>query len=234
MSTSTHPRFAARRGAVRGTTWWGKAWVRALEEWALGHQELTRGRALARSGGIGSVSVSPGEFVAAVASDGDMWPVRVTLPVLDRGQVDALTEVVAAESGRVAALLAGDLPHSLAEEFEEAGVELLPYGGEFGGACGCPDWLEPCPHALAIGYQLAWLIDADPFVLLHVRGVGREELLAGVHELASGPGPVPAADLDPAARDLAADLDVALDAAVRAARMLELLDDPHGSIDHLW
>ncbi len=231
MSTLTHPRLAARRGVVRAGTWWGKAWVRALEEWALGQQELKRGRALARSGGIGSISVSSGEFVAAVTADGDLWPVRVTLPVLDRGQVDAVAEVVAAESGRVAGLLAGDLPHRLAEELEEAGVELLPYGGEFGGACGCPDWLEPCPHALAVGYQLGWLIDADPFVLLHVRGVGREELLAGVHALALPPDPGSSpGEPDPRA----ADLDVALDAAVRAARMLELLDDPHGSIDHLW
>ena len=47
---------------------------------------------------------------------------------------------------------------------EEAGVELLPYGGELGSACSCDAWLDPCPHALAVLTQLAWLIQVDPFV----------------------------------------------------------------------
>ncbi len=42
------------------------------------------------------------------------------------GAGEALVETVAAEAGRIAALLAGDLPHALVEHAEEAGVELLP------------------------------------------------------------------------------------------------------------
>lgn len=228
MSTVTHPRIAVRRRAARATTWWGKAWVRAVEEWAFGERELGRARAIARSGGIGSIVISAGEFVAAVGVDGNLWPVRVTVPTLDPYDVEALVEVVAAEAGRVVSLLAGDLPHRLAEDAEEAGVELLPYGGEFGGSCGCPDWSEPCPHSLAVGYQLAWLIDADPFVLLHLRGVPREAMLAGVHARTQVPSPEEKPEeVDP-------DVEVALDAVARAARMLELLDEPGGTIDHLW
>ncbi len=120
--------------------------------------------------------------MAAVEDERGLWAVLGTVPVLDRRAADALVETVAAEAGRVAALLAGDLPHTLVEHAEEAGVELLPYGGELGSTCTCQAWTDPCPHALAVMYQLAWLVDADPFVLLHLRGLARDDLLARLHE----------------------------------------------------
>ena len=73
-------------------------------------------------------------------------------------------------------------------------------------------------------HQLAWLVEADPFVLLHLRGLPRDELLARLHEREQAPPDRPSDD---------ADLESALDAAVRAARLLELLDDPDGRVDHL-
>jgi uncharacterized Zn finger protein len=124
---------------------------------------------------------------------------------------EALVEAVAAEAGRVAALLAGELPHTLVEHAEEAGVELLPYGGELGSTCTCDAWTDPCPHALAVLYQLAWLLEDDPFVLLHLRGLARDDLLARLHERTVTEAAAP--DEDP-------DLDVAVDAALRAAALL--------------
>jgi uncharacterized Zn finger protein len=138
-----------------------------------------------------------------------------SVPELDSGAAGALVETVAAEAGRVAALLAGELPHTLVEHAEEAGVELLPYGGELGSSCTCDAWTDPCPHALAVMYQLAWLIDDDPFVLLHLRGLARDELLARLHERTESPS---ATAEDP-------DVDVAVDAALRAAAMLAELED---------
>ena len=83
----------------------------------------------------------------------------------------------------MAALLAGDLPHTLVEHAEQAGVELLPFGGELATRCTCEPWADPCHHALAVLQQLTWLIEADPFVLIALRGVGRDDLLARVHRL---------------------------------------------------
>ena len=104
------------------------------------------------------------------------------LPVLDQTDRAAFVEAVAAEAGRLPALLAGELPHLLVEHAEESGVELLPYGGELQASCTCAAWVDPCPHALATAYQVAWLADADPFVLLALRGLSREDLLARLHE----------------------------------------------------
>jgi uncharacterized Zn finger protein len=213
-SSVLHPRVPPRRVTARATTWWGKAWVRAIDEAAYADGDLVAARALARGGRVGQITTEPGRFVASVEDARGLWTVAGTIPVLDPRDVDALVETVAAESGRVAALLAGDLPHTLVEHAEEAGVELLPYGGELGSSCGCEHWTDPCVHALAVLQQLAWLVEGDPFVLLQLRGLPRDDLLARLHTR-SEPAAGPEED---------ADLDAALEAALYAARLLELAD----------
>lgn len=218
MNATTHPRLPPRRGGGAGT-WWSKAVLRAVEEAAFGEKDLRAGRTLARAGAVGSITVAEGSAVAAVTDGQDAWTVEVTVPVLDDTDAAAFTELVAAESGRIGALLTGHLPHSLVEAVEEAGVELLPYGGELGSACSCDAWLDPCPHALAVLTQLAWLIQADPFVLTHLRGLSRERVLRDLHALTQ-PAPGTAAVTDHGDDDTPDDLAVAEDAAVRASRLL--------------
>jgi uncharacterized Zn finger protein len=221
-SGTTHPRLAARRGGGGGT-WWSKAVLRAVEEAAFSAADLRAGRALARAGAVGSITVSEGRAVAAVTQGHDAWTVEVTVPVLDDSDAAAFTELVAVESGRVGALLAGELPHAFVEAVEEAGVELLPYGGELGSACTCEAWLDPCPHALAVLTQLAWLIQADPFVLTHLRGLSRDRVLRDLHRITT---PRPHEGEAPEELD---DLVVAEDAAARAARLLRQ-DEPFDSM----
>jgi uncharacterized Zn finger protein len=230
MSTSgdrpsrvTHPRLRPRRGAARATTWWGKAWVRACEEAAYGDSDLKVARALARAGAVGAITVTDGRFLAAVEDGEELWSTSTSLPVLDERDRAAFVEAVAAEAGRLPALLAGDLSHQLVEHAEEAGVELLPFGGELEASCTCRSWVDPCPHALAMAYQVAWLADADPFVLLALRGLPREELLARLHARSGQRD----------ASDDADDVALALDAAARARRILQLVEAEAADFDHL-
>ncbi|CAN5528594.1 hypothetical protein BH11ACT8_BH11ACT8_21330 [soil metagenome] len=224
----SHAPFPQRRGAARATTWWGKAWVRAVEEAAYAEGELRAGRALSRQAAVGGISVGRGRMVAAVSDGHGLWTVDCRLPVLDEPGTSALVEVVAAESGRIGALLAGELPHELVEHADEAGVELVPFGGEFEATCSCDAWLDPCAHALAVLYQVNWLLEVEPLALLHLRGLPRDTLLARLHAR------IPLAEqLGPEETDAAA-LDAAADAAARAARLMQLLDgDPDASVDHL-
>ena len=228
-STVVHSRLAPRTRTARASTWWGKAWVRAVEEAAYAEGDLRRARSLARGGHVGGITVTPGGFVASVEDDGALVTASGTVPVLDDAGRDALVETVAAEAGRVAALLSGDLPHTLVEHADQLGAELLPFGGELGCSCTCGFWADPCPHALAVLYQLTWLVEADPFVLLHLRGLPRDALLADLHQRSTTTPPTPAAPPEEAG-----DVDTAVDAALRAARILELIDDPTAGIDHLF
>lgn len=209
----------------RVSPWWGKAWRRAVEEAAYAEEDLRRGRSLARAGAVGAVTVSEGQLVASVTDAAALVTVGVRVPVLDESGTAAFVEVVAAESGRVADLLAGRLPHTLVEHAEESGVELLPYGGELECTCTCQAWLDPCAHALAVLVQAGRLVEADPLVLVHLRGLPRERLVARLHELEP---PSSGEDLE---------LETAVEASLRAARVMELLGQPDAGgarVDHLF
>lgn len=227
----THPRAAARRGAVRARSWWGKAWLRAVEESAYAEADLRAGRRLARSGDVGAITVDTGSFVAAVVEGDDAWTVHAQCE--PAGPWEVFIELVAAAAGRVGALLAGDLPHELVEQAEDAGFELLPYAGDLSWTCTCDPWTPPCRHALAVAHQLGWLLDTDPFVLVQLRGLTREDLLARLHasrgELVEAGD---ACDLECSGED-DPDLEVALEAADRARRALDLLAEGR-SADHLF
>jgi uncharacterized Zn finger protein len=216
---TTYPRQHPPARGLR--TWWGKAWARAVEEAAYADNDLKRGRAIARRGEVGGISVAAGSLLAAVREGDDAWTVSVEVPGLGTDERRALVEVVAAESGRVAALLAGELPHDLVEHAEEAGVELLPYGGELAASCTCPYVLDPCAHALAVLVQVGWLLDADPLVLFALRGLDRESLLGELH---ARQDERPDAATALTAADLADDVEVAADAVLRARRLAELME----------
>lgn len=184
---------------------------RAVEESAYTTRDLRAGRAMARAGAVGGITISPGGAVAAVTEGDDAHSVTITVPTLDDDSLAMLVEVIASGVGHIAALMSGQLPHPFVEAVEEAGVELLPYGGELGSACSCDAWLDPCPHALAVLTQVAWLVQDDPFVLTHLRGLPREELMARLHSRQ---------ETDAVNDDADPDLDTALEAALRAARLL--------------
>lgn len=213
--------FARRTHPPRGVrTWWGKAWQRAVEEAAYSEAELRPGRAHARRGDVGGITVDGGQVVAAVRDGDDAWTVQVVIPELDEVTRKAFVEVVAAESGRIAELLAANLPHDLVEHAEELGVELLPYGGELAATCTCPHYLDPCAHAIGVLVQLGWLVDEDPLVLLAVRGLDRDALLAELHARATG------TTTEPVVGDLVDDVELVVDAALRAQALIAVFENP--------
>ena len=221
MVAVTHPREPARRGGYRPGSWWGRAFLRAVEETAYDDAQLVGARALARSGRIGGLVVDAGAFAAAVEDEHGLWTVTGTVPPLDDEAVRAFLEVVATDHGAasagVDALLAGELPHDLVEHAEEAGVELVPYGGEVAAVCTCASWQDVCVHALAVLHQLGWLVDRDATVLLHLRGVPRDGLLARLRRSGGARADV-GPDLDAIEVD---EVEIAVDAALRARRLLE-------------
>lgn len=176
------PMVYPRRGRVRGpsarsSTWWGKAWVRSFEETVLEASDLITARALARSGRLGAVMVISG-MASAVMDPGSPTAVIAQIRVrrLDDAQWETFAAEFAREAGHLAALESGDLPADLIEHADEAGVEVVPGPGDLDTACECDSWAQPCLHALALLYQLAWHIDQDPYALLLLRGRTREQI----------------------------------------------------------
>jgi uncharacterized Zn finger protein len=175
---------ASRRRARRGfgRTWWGDAWVTALEERArLDPNRLPRGRTYARRGTVGELTIAPGEVRAAVqGSRARPYQVRVRVRTLEATEWDRVLDTIAAQIGHAAALLDGELVPEVADDVRSAGTDLLPGPGELQPRCSCPDWADPCKHAAAVCYLIADVLDTDPFGLLLLRGRGRDQVLAGL------------------------------------------------------
>jgi uncharacterized Zn finger protein len=189
-STSASPadgRFAA--------TWWGNAWVTALEEGALDAKRLARGRSYAEQGNVDAITVTPG-LVLAYVQGSRPRPYRVQVRLRTLGDADwtRFLEAAAERTGHIAALLDKELPQSLAD----CGVPLLPGPRDLDPHCSCPDRGHPCKHAAALCYQTARLLDADPFVLLLLRGRGERELLDALSRMSAARAARAAREQEPA------------------------------------
>ncbi|MFF3204611.1 SWIM zinc finger family protein [Streptomyces sp. NPDC002962] len=170
----TFPAFPPRTGGDFAGTWWGNAWVTALEEGALDAKRLARGRGYAEQGNVDAITVTPGLVLAYVqGSRPRPYRVQVRLRTLGAEDWERFLEAAVERPGHIAALLDKEMPESLAE----CGVPLLPGPGDLEPQCSCPDRGHPCKHAAALCYQTARLLDADPFVLLLLRGRGEREVL---------------------------------------------------------
>jgi uncharacterized Zn finger protein len=165
------------RGRGFAGTWWGRAWVKALEDSALDAEQLKKGRRQARDGAVGAVSVRPGRITAVVRDrDGTGHRSDVLLQELSGDAWERFLDMAVDRAGHVAALLDRDMPPHLVEDAADAGVELLPGIGDLEPECACDAW-DLCPHTAALCYQVARLLDQDPFVLLLLRGRGERRLL---------------------------------------------------------
>jgi uncharacterized Zn finger protein len=163
-------------GSAFALTWWGNAWVDALEDTALDPARLARGRSYADRGHVDAITVTPGRVVAYVhGSRPRPYRAELRLRTLPDEAWDRFAETAAARADHMAALLDKDVPHALA-----ATADLLPTVDDVTPDCTCPDRAHPCKHAAALCYQTARLIDEDPFVLFLLRGRGEQELLAAL------------------------------------------------------
>lgn len=89
---------------------------------------------------------------------------------------DRFLDMASERSGHIAALLDREMPPHLVEDAAAAGLDLLPGIGDLEPECSCEAW-DHCPHTGALCYQVARLLDQDPFVLLLLRGRGERWLL---------------------------------------------------------
>ncbi|MFL5997009.1 MAG: SWF or SNF family helicase [Streptomyces sp.] len=168
-------------------TWWGRAWLRALEDAALDSGQVKTGRRIARAGAVGAVSVRPGR-ITAVVQDRDRTAHRadVLLAELSAEQWDRLLDMAVERAAHVAALLDREMPPHLVEDAASAGIELLPGLGDLEPKCDCGAW-DHCGHTAALCYQVARLLDQDPFVLLLMRGRGERALLRDLQDRSAAP-----------------------------------------------
>lgn len=166
-----------QRGEI-GATWWSKRWISVLESFDMGAR-LGRGRAYARAGQVVSIDVAKGIVSARVqGSRPSPYSIKIELAPISDMDWEKVTEVMAAQALFAAKLLSGEMPQNIEEAFAKAKVRLFPASGEeLETKCSCPDWANPCKHVAAVYYILAERFDEDPFLIFHLRGRTKEEII---------------------------------------------------------
>lgn len=177
------------RAYVFGKTWWGKAWVLAIELVDRDTNRLPRGRMYAKNGSVLDIEVSKGKVTAHVQGRRrSPYRVSISLPKFSKRQRQVVREIIVSDPALASELGLGRMPERLAEMLEEEEIFLFPEAwDDIVAGCSCPDWANPCKHLAAVYYILAEEIDKDPFLVFRLHGLDTEQLmrwaaLAGVEE----------------------------------------------------
>jgi uncharacterized Zn finger protein len=170
-----------------GESWWAKRWVEVLNGFNIGSR-LSRGRSYARSGQVLSIEVEPGRVKAKVqGSRPRPYDVTIVTKTLSAGDRKALGKALASQALFAAKLLAGEMPKDIEDVFRASGLSLFPGRlSDLTTDCSCPDWSNPCKHVAAVYYLLGEEFDRDPFLIFTLRGLGRNDLVALLDEVAPG------------------------------------------------
>ena len=164
-----------------GDTWWARRWSEGLERFDIGAR-LSRGQSYARNGQVLSIQVETG-IVNARVQGSRTKPYEVTIKVKTLSPTDwaKIFRALGRQVLFAAKLLAGEMPRDIEQLFQDAGISLFPTKlWDLTTSCSCDDWSNPCKHTAAIYYLLGEEFDRDPFLLFMLRGLKRDELMAGL------------------------------------------------------
>ena len=171
-------RADAGRKASANSNWWAQRWTQTLEEFQMGTR-LSRGRSYARQGQIISINIDKGAVTAQVQGSAPT-PYRVLIQVktISPQKWDALRESMADQPIIAATLLSGQMPENIEDCFRALNLSMFPQRrADLKTKCSCPDSSNPCKHIAAVYLLLGQEFNRDPFLILRLRGLDRQDLL---------------------------------------------------------
>lgn len=153
-------------------TWWGKAWNQNLERYADYSNRLPRGRSYVRNGSVLDLKIEAQKVTAVVAgSRPKPYDVAIKIKPLGKKVEQALMAKSRAALDSMQALLSGEFPAELQNEFLAEGAGLFPSPREIEFSCSCPDWASMCKHVAASLYGVAARLDEKPELFFVLRGI---------------------------------------------------------------
>lgn len=199
-------RLAAKDGAVC-RAWSSQRWMRLVEELAP-NEAMAEGLRYAQMGQARSLATDHGRITARVQGRlPAAYGVEVRLPVFEFGEWEHALASMAAEARHVAGLLAGDVPAVIEECFAPHGLRLFPsLASDLTVSCTCATANRAVRSALGMAHpeapQSPWCkhvccvmalvgdrLGSDPFLIFHLRGLAREDLLERFRQKRAVGGP---------------------------------------------
>ncbi|MBU3178741.1 SWIM zinc finger family protein [Clostridium estertheticum] len=170
-----------------GSNWWSKKWNNAISSFTAS-STIDSGRECAREGNVLSLDFCIGEINARVqGSSEDPYKVNIKISAFTEDQWKKIMNVMVQKAIFCAKLLNGEMPENIEEAFKEGGVTLFPKKQiHLASECSCSDVANPCKHIAAVHYMLGIEFDKDPFVILKLRGMDKENFLKALRTLRSG------------------------------------------------
>ncbi|TVQ91303.1 MAG: hypothetical protein EA397_09580 [Deltaproteobacteria bacterium] len=180
--------------------WAAQAWMAIFDGIRETHHgQLARGRSLARGGRVRELWFSPSIVGAEISDGGAVHTVRLRVDPFTDDQWERVIARLTEQISRIAALLEGELPESLVTTLHSDGLPLLPSLDQLEGDCDCDDFRLPCCHMAAAHNLVADALDGDPFLLLTLRGLDRDQLLRRVRKAWGDPTPLVPPQAEPTA-----------------------------------
>ena len=156
-----------REQTARGDGPWGVTWSAHIDGLGDFGGRRQRGREYLGEGAVTDLIVEPGRISARVRGSRDYHPRIVVQPL-----------AAAMRAGFLELTCAGgcDLRDLLRAARTTPQCGLLPRLRELSAVCTCPDRARPCKHIFAALYAVGTRLDAEPELLLALRGVELADL----------------------------------------------------------
>ncbi|MFH0774320.1 MAG: SWIM zinc finger family protein [bacterium] len=166
-----------------GETWWAKRFLDVLGKFGWS-ERLARGRRYARAGQVIDYKIEYGIITSKVqGSRPKPYSIKIEVKTLSDKQWGKVIKAMSSQARFVARLLSGGMPQDIEDVFKETAIPLFPESEkDFKADCSCPDWANPCKHIAAVYYIVAEAFDRDPFLIFHLRGKKRNDLLSELHK----------------------------------------------------
>lgn len=137
---------------------------------------------LVQAGLVNNVCIAPGRLEATIFDQ----IVSISLKTFTPGQWKNVVEQLSDRAIFATSLLNGELPEGILEIFKQASLSLFPTKiKDFSFTCDCNASLQPCEHACALLITFAQCLEQDPFQILTLRGLTRDDLLSQLRDARS-------------------------------------------------
>ncbi|HEX2868163.1 MAG TPA: SNF2-related protein [Ignavibacteriales bacterium] len=165
-----------------GKTWWGEAWINALERIDYDANRLPRGRTYANTGRVKDIKISGKGNVEALVqgSRPKLYKITIKISKFSASEKTSIKKIIEDNPSIASELSLGNLPSKLLEILEANHISIMPKSWRSIDAnCSCPDWANPCKHLAAVYYIIANEIDKNPFLIFKMKGIPPEDLSEG-------------------------------------------------------